>query len=76
MFPQVPFEGHCPVGAVVPAESGAQLPRPLTLQAWQVPQGPVPQQTPSVQNPLMHWLPVLQLWPFGLSAQLFVDPEP
>jgi hypothetical protein len=42
-----------------------------------VPQGPVPQQTPSVQNPLMHWLaPPGQDCPFGLSAQLLVEPEP
>ncbi len=76
VFPQVPFAAHCPEGAVVPAASGAQLPAPLTLQAWQVPQLPLPQQTPSVQNPLMHWLAALQLWPFGLSAQLLLEPEP
>jgi hypothetical protein len=43
------------VGAAVPEEIAAQLPDPLTLQALQVPQGPLPQQTPSVQKPLMHW---------------------
>jgi hypothetical protein len=30
----------------------------------------VPQQTPSVQKPLMHWLPAEHDWPFGFSAQL------
>jgi len=41
-----------------------------------VPHAPLPQQTPSVQKPLMHWAALAQPWPFGLSAQLFVDPEP
>jgi hypothetical protein len=72
VLPQVPLAPHCPDGAVVPDGIAAQLPMPLTLQAWQVPQGPEPQQTPSVQKPLMHWLAVLQVWPFGLSAQLLV----
>jgi hypothetical protein len=77
VLPQVPLAGHCPLGAAVPAAIGAQLPSPLTLQAWQVPQGPEPQQTPSVQRPLMHWLaPPGQVCPFGLSAQLLVEPEP
>ena len=40
VLPQVPLPPHWPDGAGVPAEIGAQLPRPLTLQAWQVPQGP------------------------------------
>ena len=56
VFPQVPLAAHWPVGAVVPDGIAAQLPDPFTLQALQVPQGPLPQQTPSVQNPLMHWL--------------------
>ncbi len=56
VLPHVPLAPHWPDGAAVPAVNGAQLPVPLTLQAWQVPQGPVPQQTPSVQNPLMHWI--------------------
>lgn len=41
-----------------------------------MPQLLVPQQTPSVQNPLMHWLAALQLCPFGLSAQLLLEPDP
>ena len=48
----------------------------MTLQAWQVPQGPEPQQTPSVQKPLMHWLALAQVRPFGLSAQLLLEPDP
>jgi hypothetical protein len=72
VLPQVPLPPHWPAGAAVPFGIAAQLPTPLTLQAWQVPQGPEPQQTPSVQKPLMHWLAVVQAWPFGLSAQLLV----
>lgn len=53
-----------------PAAMLAQLPAPLTLHAWHSGQLPVPQHTPSVQNPLMHWLPAEQVWPFGFSAQL------
>jgi hypothetical protein len=77
VLPQTPFEAHCPAGAAAPAEIEAQLPRPLMLQAWQVPQGPEPQQTPSVQKPLMHWLPLpVHAWPLGFKAQLLVAPEP
>jgi hypothetical protein len=67
---------HCPVGAAVPAGNGAQLPIPLRLQAWQVPQLGLPQQTPSTQLPLMHWLAIVQVCPFGFSAQLRVVPDP
>jgi hypothetical protein len=76
VLPQVVPTGHWPVGAAVPVGIGEQLPRPLTLQAWQVPQGPLPQQTPSVQKPLMHWFAAAQAWPFGLRAQLLLDPDP
>jgi hypothetical protein len=61
---------------VVPAGRGAQLPSPLTLQAWQVGQVALPQQTPFVQAPLMHWTAWVQACPLGLSAQLLVAPEP
>jgi hypothetical protein len=46
------------------------------LQAWQVGQVALPQQTPSVQAPLMHWAAAVQTCPLGLSAQLLVAPEP
>jgi hypothetical protein len=36
----------------------------------------LPQQTPSVQFPLMHWLVVVQAEPFGLRLQLLVVPLP
>ena len=76
VFPQVVEVRHCPVGAGVPAPMNAQLPMPFRLQAWQVPQALLPQQTPSVQKPLMHWLAAVQVCPFGFSAQLLVVPEP
>jgi hypothetical protein len=47
--------GHCPAGAAAPADMNAHIPAlPATLQAWQVGQLPLPQQTPSMQLPLMH----------------------
>jgi hypothetical protein len=61
----------------VPAGSAVQAPRlPATLQAWQVPQLGLPQQTPSMQLPLMHWAPVAQARPAALSAQFLLVPEP
>ena len=55
VLPQVPVDVHWPEGAAVPAGIAEQVPGlPETLQALQVPHGPLPQQTPSVQNPLMH----------------------
>ena len=61
VLPQVPLARHWPLGAVVPDPMAAQLPAPFTLQALQVPQGPLPQQTPSVQKPLMHWVAEAQV---------------
>jgi hypothetical protein len=76
VLPQVVVTAHCPVGAAWPAEMFEQLPSPFRLQAWQVGQLALPQQTPLVQKPLMHWFEMLQAWPFGFSAQLLVVPEP
>ena len=76
VFPHGGEAGHCVPGAAVPAGSGAQLPSPLMLQAWQVGQVWLPQQMPSVQLPLMHWLAPVQVWPFGLRAQLRLVPVP
>jgi len=77
VLPQVADTAHWPAGAVVPAVIAAQVPRlPVWSQVLQVPQGPVPQQTPSVQKPLMHWLAVVQACPLGLSAQLLLVPDP
>jgi hypothetical protein len=64
-------------GAFVPAATGAHAPMlPPTLQAWQAGHVADPQQTPSTQLPLMHWLPAMQVMPLALSAQLRVLPEP
>lgn len=77
VFPQGGAAVHCVPGAGVPAGSGAQLPGwPLTLQAWQVGQVWLPQHTPSVQNPLIHWFAAEQTCPLGFSAQLRLVPDP
>ena len=56
-------------GAGVPAATGAHAPVPVTLHAWQAGQLGLPQQTPSTQLPLMHWLPDAQARPLAFSAQ-------
>jgi hypothetical protein len=76
VLPQVVVTGHCPEGAAAPDGYGEQLPIPFRLQAWQVPHPALPQQTPSTQYPLMHWLAAVQVCPLGLSAQFLVDPDP
>ncbi len=55
VLPQVVVTGHWPLGAATPPPMFEQLPSPFRLQAWQVGQVAVPQQTPLVQKPLMHW---------------------
>ena len=63
--------GHCPDGARVPAGMLVHTPAlPVRLHAWHVPQLALPQQTPSTQLPLMHWLAAPHCVPFGFSAQL------
>jgi hypothetical protein len=53
-----------PFGSTVPAPIGAQVPAPApTLQAWQEPQLALPQQTPSTQWAVRHWLPAVQVAP-------------
>jgi hypothetical protein len=42
------------------------------LQAWQAGQLALPQQVPSTQLPLMHWVPVVQATPFAFRLQLLV----
>jgi hypothetical protein len=57
--------------SVVPAARAWQKPtKPDTLQVWQAGQGPLSQQTPSVQWPLEHWGSVSQLMPGPLSWQV------
>ena len=55
-------------GSVVPAATGVHVPAPpATLQAWQVPQLAVPQQTPSTHWPLSHSGPAAHACPRRLS---------
>jgi hypothetical protein len=72
---QLPWPSHVPATHVpvqlpstVPAPTGLQVPCPLTLQRWQVPQPEDWQQTPSVQNPEVHWLVLVQLAPLACGA--------
>jgi hypothetical protein len=41
-----------------------------------VPHAALPQQTPLMQLPLMHWLPAVQTDPFALRAQLRLGAVP
>jgi len=71
VLPQGGAAGHCPERAAVPAAMLAHVPAlPVRLHAWQVPQLGLPQQTPSTQLPLMHWLAATHCTPFGFSVQL------
>ena len=70
VLPQGGLAGHWPAGAAVPAGIAAQEPLPFTLHAWQSGQEALPQQTPLVQKPLMHWAVVVQGRPLGFRAQL------
>jgi hypothetical protein len=73
VLPQGGLAAHCPDGAEVPAGRLVQVPGlPETLQAWQLPQLALPQQTPSMQLPLMHWVPPVQVMPLALSAQFLL----
>ena len=63
--------------SVTPGAIPEQVPRlPLMLQALQAAQLALPQQTPSTQLPLMHWLAALQVSPLAFSAQFLVVPLP
>jgi hypothetical protein len=62
------------VGSVVPGATGAHAPRcPVTAQLWQLPQGPLEQQTPSVHRLLRHSVPDTQETPSGL--RLVQEPD-
>jgi hypothetical protein len=59
---------QAPCGSVFPAVTGWQAPGfAVRLQAWQVPQLAVEQQTPSTQLPLSHSVPAAHSWPRRLS---------
>jgi hypothetical protein len=62
VFPQleaVGSGGQKLAGAGVFSATGAQVPDPFTLHAWQEAQLGVLQQTPSTQLPVAHWLPAV-----------------
>ena len=63
--------------SVAPGAMPQQVPGwPPMLQAWQAGQLGLPQQVPSTQLPLMHWLPAVQVSPLAFSAQFAVVPLP
>jgi hypothetical protein len=69
--PQVVVTVHCPAGAGWPDPMFAHVPAPFRLQAWQVPQDVVEQQTPSTQVPLLHSFVAAQAAPSAfLGLQL------
>jgi len=70
VLPQVPFAGHPLCGSATLLGTLLQTPAlPLTLQALQVGQLALPQQTPSTQNVLVHSWPVRQATPFDFKRR-------
>jgi len=70
VLPQGGLVVHWPAGAGVPAASGVHVPGMLPLQVWQVPHT-LPQQTPLIQLPLLHWFAAPHDAPFAcLETQL------
>jgi hypothetical protein len=70
VLPQGPVLRQRPCGSVT-APTNEHVPAGLRLQAWQVGQLPALQQTPSVQEPLAHWLAAVQTTPSAfLGTQL------
>ena len=74
VLPQGPLLAQRPCGSVT-APTNEHVPAGLRLQAWQVGQLPVPQQTPSVQEPLTHWLPAVQPEPRAFLATQLVPAQ-
>jgi hypothetical protein len=72
VLPQVPLAAQRVCGSAVPLPTLAQVPAVAArLQAWQVGQLVLPQQTPSTQLPLVHSWPAPQVAPEPfLAAQL------
>lgn len=69
VLPQVPVAPQRAWGSVTPLVTEAQVPLPLTLQAWQVPQAVVEQHTPSTQElPPAHSWDVPQVAPSAFWA--------
>jgi hypothetical protein len=76
VLPQVPFAGQPLCGSATLTGTLVQVPAlPLMLQALQVAQLELPQQTPSTQKVLLHSWAVRQATPFALvSRQLPAGP--
>jgi hypothetical protein len=69
-----PVSVQSAAGSAAPAATGEQVPSfPLTAQERQLPQGPLPQQTPSVQKLLRHSGSEAQVVPDGL--RLVQEPD-
>jgi hypothetical protein len=68
VLPQVVETAQPPCGSALRFGTVAQVPAPLTLQAWQVPQAAEVQQTPSVQWPVPHSWSAPQLAPADLRT--------
>jgi hypothetical protein len=70
VLPQVPFDGQPLCGSATLLGTLVQTPAlPLMLQALQVGQLALPQQTPSTQKPLVHSTAVRQATPFDLCSR-------
>ncbi len=69
VLPHGAAAGHCPAGAVMPTGMLVHVPALLDrLQDWHVPHAPALQQTPSVQNSLLHSCAAPQLAPSAFFA--------
>jgi hypothetical protein len=70
VLPQVPLAGQALCGSATLSGTLVQTPAlPLMLQALQVGQLALPQQTPSTQKPLVHSTAVRQATPFDLCSR-------
>ena len=66
---QAPLPAQGPWPLCGAPETSVQVPGVEPLQYWQAPLQALPQQTPSTQNVLTHWDPVVQVCPcFSLHA--------
>ena len=68
MLPHGALTGQRLCGSAVPSATDAQVPLPLALHDWHVPQLAVVQQTPSVQLALTHSWAAAQVAPFAFLA--------
>ena len=70
MLPQVPLAPQRLCGSLTPSVTTVQAPGLLeTLQAWQVGQLALPQQTPSTQKPLLHSWSARQATPVAFTGR-------